>query len=134
RERRQPVTVDGGPFEIERFGRLLHGGGNVRLHLLASTREEILRLRNQLGVVGGGNLAGTWRRATLDLVKQAGTGAALERGVGAGAQQKSPLQRIDGAANGPGRSKRAEIIAFSRTRAAMLENAGGRMVAGQHDI
>ena len=48
----QPVAVDSGPFKIQVFGGILHLRRNLGLHLLAAARQEILRLRNKLGIVG----------------------------------------------------------------------------------
>ena len=48
----QPVAIDRSPFEIQVFGGILHLRRNLSLHLLASARQEILRLRNKLGIVG----------------------------------------------------------------------------------
>ena len=115
-------------------GRLLHGGGDLRLHLLAAAGEEILRLADQFGIVVVRDLAGAGTGAALDLVQQARPRAALEDRVGAGAQQEGPLQRIDRAADGAGRGEGAEIVALARARAAMLEDAGRGVVAGDQDI
>ncbi len=134
RQRRQPVAIDRGALEIEVFGGLLHLPGNLGLHLLAAAGEEILRLLDEFGIVRRRDLAGARARAALDLVEQAGPRAALEDRIGAGAEQERPLQRIDGAADRARRGERPEIVALARARAAMLEDAGRRMVAGQHDV
>ena len=44
------------------------------------------------------------------------------------------MQRVDRAVDRAGRGERPEIVALAAARAAMLEDAGGGMVAGQQDI
>ncbi len=58
------------------------------------------------------DFAGARRRAALDLVQQAGPGAAVEHAVGTGAQQEGALQHVDRAVDGAGRGEGAEVVAL----------------------
>ena len=110
RQGRQPVAIDGGTLEIQILGGFPHRCGNGRLDLLAAAREKILRLAHQFRIVGIADLAGAGAGAALDLVKQAGAAAGFKDAVGAGAQQKGALQRIDRPPDGARRGEGAEII------------------------
>ena len=89
---------------------------------------------DQLGVVVERNLAGARRRAALDLVEQAWPGAIGVKAVRAGAQEKRPLQRVEGAKHRAGAGERAEIVAGQTARAAMLDEPRRRMSGADQDI
>src|SRR5690606_16426397 len=97
-------------------------------------REEGARLLHQRGVGLKRYFAGAGRGAALDLEEQARAGAALIEGIGAGAQEERPLQRVDRARDRASRGERAEIGALARARAAMLGDLRSRMVAGNEDV
>lgn len=130
----KPVAVDRGAFEIERLGGFLHRLGDFGFHLAGTARKKGFGLRNQLGIVVLADFARAGPGTALDLEKEAGARAAFKHRIGAGTQEKGALQGIDCAPDGPRRGERAEIIALLRACAAMLEDAGRRMVAGQKDI
>ncbi len=132
-ERGQPVAEARRALVVLLEARLVHQGMQPELHLVALAGEEGERLVDQRAVILGRDLAGARRRAALDLEQQAGPHPRLVIGVGAGAQQKRALQRVDGAADRAGRRERAEIIAFAVPRAAMLQDLRHGVVAGDED-
>ena len=67
-------------------------------------------------------------------MQQARPGAALEKRIGARAQQKSPLQRVDGAVDGPDRSERPVIVSRPRPRPAVLEDLRSPVIRRDHDV
>ncbi len=132
-ERGQPVAETRRAFVVLLEARAIHQGVQPALHLVALAGKESERLVDQRAVILGRDLAGARRRAALDLEQQAGPQPRLVIGVGARAQQKGALQRVDGAADRAGRGEWTEIIAFAVTRAAMLEDLCNGMVAGDED-
>src|SRR5690606_3986753 len=133
-ERGKTVAIDRRALEIEIVRGILHCGGDFLLHLAGTARKERLSLRNEFGIVLGRYLAGAGAGAALDLEKQAGPRPVLEERIGAGTQEKRPLQRVDRAVDRARRGERPEIVALARARAAMLENSGSRVVAGDENI
>src|SRR5207302_11034870 len=101
---------------------------------MAAAGQEVGGLAHQLGITGEIDLAGAGAGATADLVEQAGAGAAFEKAVGAGADQKRALQRRDGAVDRACRSKRPEIPAGPALRAAMLEDLRRPMIPRDQNI
>ena len=67
-------------------------------------------------------------------MQQAGPGAVLVVGIGAGSQQERALQGIQGPVDGPDAREGPEIVAFPGPRATMLGDLRRVMVAGQQDI
>ena len=134
RQRPQAVAILGGLLVVEAVGRLLH---EALIHLprvLALAAQEAHRLLDQRIVVLEADLAGAGRRAALDLIEQAGTRAALEHGIRAGAQQEGPLQHVDGAVDGAGGGERPEVVALAVARAAVLEDLRCGMPARDQDV
>ena len=133
-ERGEAVAVSSGGLEIE----ALRCRGHVLLDFaadrLTATGEEIVRLLHQLCVVLKGNHTGARRRAPLDLVEQARTGAALEDGIRARTQKEGALQCVDRARHRAGRRERSEVTALTRARPAMLGKLRGGVIAGDHDV
>ena len=80
---------------------------------------------HEAGVILQGDPPDAGRRAALDLIEQAGPGAAGEDAVGAGAQQEGALQRRDGAVHGAGGSEGTVVVALARPGAAMLGDLRG---------
>src|SRR5262249_30233848 len=116
RERCNAVAINGGRLEVEPLGGQLH----LLLHLdadgLAAPGKEADRLVDQLAVLTVRDDAGAGRRATLDLIEEAGPRAALVKGVGAGADQEGALHCVDRAAHRAGRGERPEILPLARAR------------------
>ena len=108
--------------------------GEAALDRAALAGEEIARLPDQLGIFAERNLARTGARAALDLVEQAGPGAVGVETVRAGAQEKRPLQRVQGAEHRAGAGERPEIVAGEIARAAMLDQPRRRMAGAYEDI
>ncbi len=115
-------------------GGFAHGVAKAVLDRPAAAGEEIARLLDQLGIVVERNLASARRGAALDLVEQARPGSMGEETVRAGAQEKRPLQRVQGAENGASAGERAEIVAGDIARAAMLDQPRGGMAGADQDI
>ena len=86
-----PVAISGCGLEIQRFGGLQHGVAEQRLDLPALAGQEGESLRNLLGIVLLRNKTDARRRAALDLILKAGARANRENGIGAVAEQESPL-------------------------------------------
>ena len=133
-KRGEPVAINGSPLEIERFGSFLHLAGKGFLDRRTAARQELLGLGDQLRIVAKRYLAGTRRRAALDLVEQAWAGAGFIDAVGTGADQECPLHGVDRASHCTGRGKRPEIVTFLDPRAAMLEDPWCLVIVGNHDI
>ncbi len=127
RERADAVAQPRRALEIERRGGLVHCVAKAVLDRAAAAGKEIARFLDQLGVVVERNLAGARRRAALDLVEQARPGSIGVKTVRAGAQEKRPLQRVEGAKHRAGARERAEIVAGETARAAMLDQPRRRM-------
>ena len=121
-------------FEIERRGGLVHCVAKAALDRAAAAGKEIARFGHQIRIVAERDFPGARRRATLDLVEQAWPGSIGVKTVGAGAQEKRPLQRVQGAKHRAGARKRAEIVAGQATRAAMLDQPRRRMSGADQDI
>ena len=100
----------------------------------AAAGQEIARFRHQLRIVVERDFAGAGRRAALDLVEQARPGSIGVKTVRAGAQEKRPLQRVQGAKHRAGAGERAEIVAGQAARAAMLDQPRRRMIGADQDI
>ncbi len=130
----ETIAVEGCSFEFEFGGGLLHLAGELFLDVVAAAGQEIASLVHQFGIAGKIDLAGAGARAAADLIEQARPGAAFEKTVGAGADQKRALQRRDGAIDGAGVGERPEIAPRPRLRAAMLEDLRRPVVAGDQDI
>ncbi|MHC2575733.1 hypothetical protein ACVMHR_000472 [Bradyrhizobium diazoefficiens] len=134
RQRGKAVAIERGGLEFELIGRLLHLAGELLLHRMALAGEEVGRLAHQGRIAGEINLAGAGTGAAADLVEQAGPAAALEEGIGAGADQERALQRRDGAVDGACGGERAEIASGPGLRSAVLQDLRRPVVAGDQDI
>ena len=97
-------------------------------------REEVEGLSDQPVVVVRRDLAGAGRAAALDLVEQAGPGAADELAVRAVAQQERLFQLVQSAVDCAGAGEGAEVVALFLLRAAMLLDLGKSVVATDEDI
>src|SRR3546814_1946942 len=108
-QRADAVAQRGRRLEVEIFARFLHLPAQALLNLAAAAGEEIVRLADQRRVIGRADTADAGRRAALDLILQAGTGAAGEDRVRAVAQPEGALQHrerlADRAGRGEGRSE-----------------------------
>src|SRR6266404_4384194 len=134
RQRREAVAVKCRGLKGE-FGRgIFHFARQLLLHQMAAAGQEILGFAHQVGIAGKIDLAGARPRTAADLIEQAGPGAARKKPVGAGADQKSALQRRDGAIDRARRGERPEIRSGPRLRAAMLEDMRRPMIARDQDI
>ena len=91
RQRGEAITIQRRGLEFELGGCLLHLAGEQRLHGMAAAGQEIGRLAHQLGIAGEVDLARAGARTAADLIQQARPGAALEKTVGAGADQEGAL-------------------------------------------
>ena len=80
-QRMDAVAEGGGGFELQRIAGVLHARGQALLQVAALAIQEVPRLLHDGGVVVPGDAADTGRGAALDLVLQAGAGAAREDGV-----------------------------------------------------
>ncbi len=134
RERGEAVAVDRRRLEVETLGCGLHRPLHLGAHGLALAGQERFRLLDERAVIAVRNHPCARRRAALDLVEEAGAGAALVERVRAGAEQERALERVDGAADRLGRGERAEIAALPAPRAAMLDDRRHRMVLGDQDV
>ena len=103
-------------------------------HGAAAAGKEILRLANQLAVVGQRDFACAGRRAALDLIEQTGPRAVGVIAVGAGAQQEGALQRAERSMHRAGAGERPKIIALDVARAAMFGDARRVVIAGDENI
>ena len=133
-ERADAVAQAGRALEIERRGRLAHRLAKAVLDRAAAAGEEIARFAHQFRVVVKRDFAGARRRAALDLVEQAGPGAVGVKTVRAGAQEKRPLERVQGSEHRAGAGERPEIIAGERARAAMLDQPRRGMAGADENI
>ena len=77
----QAVAEFGGTLELQIFGSLLHGLGQLVLHPAAFAKEEGLGLGHEGIVAVLVNLAHAWRGTALDLIEQAGSVAAFKNGI-----------------------------------------------------
>jgi hypothetical protein len=130
----QPVAIDGGALEIEVLGRLVHLPRNRGLDALALAGQEILGFLDEFFIPLIADLMRAGAGTALDLVKKTGTRAGFEHAVGAGADQKGALQRIDRAPDRAGRRKGAEIIALACPRPTVFENRRRAVVCGNENI
>ncbi len=101
-KRRDAVAQPRGFFKRQRLGRFLHFPGQTVADGAAASRQEIARLADEAGVIADRDFAGAGRRASLDLMQQAGARAILVIAVGTGAQQECALQRVERAVHGAG--------------------------------
>ncbi len=134
RQGREPVAAAGRALEFERMGGLLHFLGDARLHGVRFARQEPARLFGEVRVFVEGNFLRAGARTALDLEQQAGPRAVFVIAVVARAQQKRPLQRVDGAVHRPHARERAVIIPFALARAAMLDELRRLVIAGEQDV
>src|SRR5208282_5135537 len=72
RQRADAVAQPRRLFEVKRLCGFAHLGGEALLDRAATAGEEIARLTDEFGVVVERDLAGTRRRAALDLIEEAG--------------------------------------------------------------
>src|SRR5262249_35822533 len=121
-QRRQPVAQHRGALKIERLGRAVHFACQFFSHDTALARQERLRLTHQLLIDGTRYLVRAWRRAALDLVKQAWPGTAVEHRIRTGADQEGALQRRDGPIHCIDGRERPKIVARAIARATMLQD------------
>ena len=108
--------------------------GEAALDRAAAAGEEIARLLDQLGIFVERNLSRARRRAALDLVEQARPGSIGVKTVRAGAQEKRPLQRVEGAKHRARARERTEIVADEIARAAMLDQPRCGMSGADQDV
>jgi hypothetical protein len=134
RQRGEAVAVERGALELELTRRLFHLAGKLLLHRMAFARQEVARLAHQRRIASEVDLAGAGAGAAADLVEQARPGAALEEGIGAGADQERALQGRDGAVDRAGGGERTEIASGPALRAAMFQDLRRPMVPGDQDI
>ena len=118
-------------LELQLLRRLLHFGGQRRLHRVGLARQEGFRLRHQLRVIRLAHPAHARRGAAPDLEQQAGPAAVGEHRVLAGAQQEHPLHRRHRLIDGPGRRERPVIAPAANLRAPVLADLREGMVLGQ---
>ena len=93
-ERLDAVAIGCGRLEFERVARRRHAIGKPALDLPAPPGKEGPRLLHQHVVVGLADPAHAGRRAALDLMLQAGPGAALQDRIRARAQREGALERV----------------------------------------
>ena len=129
-QRGEAVAKARRPLVILTQGGLVHQRAQAELHLVALAGEEAERFVHQRAVIGDRDLARARRAAALDLEEQARPCPALVIRVGAGAQQKGALKRVDRASHRARRSERTEILALAVARAAVLEDLRHGMIAG----
>ena len=134
RQRGDAVAQTRGTLELQLFGSRHHLGRQMIPDATAFPRQEVTRLARQRRIIDMRDLARAWAGAALDLVEQAGPGAVLVIGIGAGAQQKCALQGVQRAVHRPDAGEGAKIIALPVARAAMLGELRCRVVAGQQDV
>jgi hypothetical protein len=89
-ERRHAVAIDAARSKSRSSSRSCICCGQLRLHLPGFARQERLGFVDQPRIVLGIDLAGAGAGAALDLVEQAGPGAAFIDAVGAGADEETP--------------------------------------------
>ena len=128
------VAQGSGAFKLHRVRRGVHGFGEVGLHGGGFAVEEIGRITDEGCVIALVHLADTGGGAAFDLKQQAGAGAGIERGIGAGAQQEHALQLVQGAVDGTGRCKGAEIGALFGFLAAMFLDHRERVIGWDQDV
>ena len=127
------VAVEGGGLELERGAGFLHAHRQPVLHVPAPALEKRAGFVDQGSVVLSPDAADARRCAALDLVLQAGPGAAVEHAVGAGSQGEGPLQGVDGAVDRASRGERPEILTLGGARATVFRDLRPWMVAAQQD-
>ena len=123
RERRNAVAKFSRAFIILGIAGVLHLGGEALLDILAFTRQKLPRLIHQ-GVIGVFvHLAVHARpRTALDLIQQTWPRTVGEHRIGAGTQQKGPLQDGQRLVHRPATGERAEIFPTRLMRAAMFDH------------
>ena len=134
REGADAVAIDRGALEIEIGGSLVHEADELLLRLAAAALEEGAGLFHEFGVALFAYLARAGRAAALDLEEETGARAAFEDAIGAGAQQKGLLKRVERRRDGARAGEGAEVIALRRTGAAMLQNLRKGVVAPEQDV
>ena len=80
RQRRQPVAVTCGAFEIEISGGSLHGLCKLGPDPVRPAGQEVPCFLHQTGIIRRADLARAGRRAALDLMQETGPGAILVEG------------------------------------------------------
>src|SRR5918993_1878384 len=132
-ERAQAVAVDCGVLVILVLGGRGHLLRQSRLHAGRLAGQEVLRVLDQLIIVGFADPPHARRRAALDLVEQAGPRPVLEIAVRAASQQEQLLQRVEGPGDRAGAREGAEILALRPTSATMLLHSRKGVVLAQQD-
>ena len=144
-ERLDAVAIGCGRLEFERVARRRHPIGKPALDLPAPPGKEGPRLLHQHVVVGLADPAHAGRRAALDLMLQAGPGAALQDRIRARAQREGALERVYREVHGAGGREWAEVVALPALGAAVLrdlrpamapakQNVGERFVVSEQDV
>ena len=95
-ERLQPVAEYRGELEIHGFGRARHRVAQSLLHRGRAAFQKILRIADEFGIIGLVDTIDTRRRTAPDLIEQARPRTIGEEAVGATAQQKGLLERVEG--------------------------------------
>ena len=91
RQRANAVTQYRGAFELQTGGCLLHALRQRLLDLAVAPAQEAAHLVDDRRVLVLLDAPHAWRRAALDLVLKARSGARREYPIGAGTQRKSAL-------------------------------------------
>src|SRR4029079_5045769 len=104
------------------------------LDLAIASAQKVAQFANDGVVLGLVDAAHAGRRATLDLILQAGPGAGREHAIGAGAQREGALQGVERAVHRGRRSERPEILVAGLARAAVLGKLRPFGVATDDDV
>ena len=121
-------------LEIQRLGRRLHLADQPVDELLVAAFEQFHRILHVARIVRLADEADTGRRASLDLVLQAGPRAVLEEAVATVAQLEQTHERVLCLLDCTGTGERAEIMPFPLLSAAVIYHPRVVVIAGDHEV
>ena len=133
-QRANAVAQHRGPFEFEIVGGPVHALRQRLLDLAVAAAQEAAHLVDDAAIFHRIDAPDTGRRAALDLVLQAGSGARREHAVGAGAQREGALQGVERPVDRGSRGEGAEILVALLAHAAVLGELRPLGVAADHDV
>ena len=122
--RPHPVAEPCGGLELGAFRGVLHRGHQLVLHLARTAGQEIARLADQRRVILRAHMADAGGGTALELILQAGSGAAGEDRIGTAAQKEGALQGVQGPVHRAGRREGPEILPRQGPCAAIFDHPG----------
>ena len=122
-ERGELIAQRRGAFVLEVVGGLLHGAREFAVHLVVAALENLDGRRDIARIVLARNELHAGRRASADLVLQAGPAAVLEEGVAAVPDAEDLLHALQGVLDGAGAREWPEVPSRQIARAAVKHQA-----------